>query len=101
VRSTAVPAWVLRGAPEPVLKLGRVAVDRRAQGRGLGTALVVDAFARAYAVSRQTPIAGLVTDPPAGVAGWLEGLGFRPVPWDSTAMLMPLGTIEALVEGSK
>jgi len=89
------------GRSLPILKLGRLAVDRPAQGQGLGTALLLDAFARTYAVSRRTPIAALVADPPLAAAGWLRGLGFLPVPGDASAMFVALGTIEALVERSR
>ena len=52
----------------PVLKLGRLAVDGPAQGRGLGTALVLDAFARCYAASaaRPGPRRSLADPPEAG-----------------------------------
>jgi GNAT superfamily N-acetyltransferase len=90
------------GGPGPILKLGRLAVDRAAQGRGLGTALVMDAFARAYAVSRHTPARALLADAPdAGVAGWLRELGFLSVPGDATALFVALGTIEALVADAR
>lgn len=86
------------GRALPILKLGRLAVDGPAQGRGLGTRLVLDAFARTYAISRHTPIAALVADPPAGAAAWLASLGFQPAPGDASAMFVALGTIEALIE---
>jgi GNAT superfamily N-acetyltransferase len=100
VRNAEAPLGTHRGEPEPVLKLGRLAVNQPAQGRGIGTALVMDAFARTYAVSRQTPFAALMADAPdARAAGWLRGLGFQRVAGDATALFVPLGTIEALVEG--
>jgi GNAT superfamily N-acetyltransferase len=83
----------------PILKLGRLAVNRPAQGQGLGTALVLDAFARTYIVSRRTPVAALVADPPPAAREWLRGLGFLPLPGDASAMFVALATIEALVEG--
>lgn len=81
----------------PILKLGRLAVDRPAQRNGLGAALVLDAVRRTYAVSRQTPVAALMADPPEAAAGWLRGLGFQRVAGDATAHFVALGTIEALV----
>jgi GNAT superfamily N-acetyltransferase len=100
VRNTEAPLKTRRGAPEPVLKLGRLAVDQPSQGGGIGTALVMDAFARTYAVSRQTPVAALMADAPdAKAAGWLRGMGFQPLAGDATALFVPLGTIEARVEG--
>jgi len=42
----------LPGYPVPVVHLARLAVDRTAQGRGLGETLLLDALERALAVSR-------------------------------------------------
>jgi GNAT superfamily N-acetyltransferase len=98
VRNAEGSVRVRRNTPVPILKLGRLAVDRTAQGRGLGTALVMDAFLRTYAVSRRVPVAALTADAPEAVAGWLRGLGFKPVPGDAAALFVALGTIEALVE---
>ncbi len=98
VRNAGGSLALRRNAPAPILKLGRLAVDRTAQGRGLGTALAMDAFARTHAVSRQTPVAALVVDAPEAVAGWFRALGFRPVAGDATALFVALGTIETLVE---
>jgi GNAT superfamily N-acetyltransferase len=102
VRRADASLRLRRDAPEPVLKLGRLAVDRSAQGRGIGTSLVMDAFARTYAVSRHTPVAALLADAPdAAAAGWLGRLGFRRVPGDATALFVALGTIEAIAEGDR
>jgi GNAT superfamily N-acetyltransferase len=91
-----------RSAPLPVMKLGRLAVDRGSQGRGIGTALVMDAFARVYAVSRHAPVAALlaVASEPR-CAGWLKGLGFQAVPGEGVVLFMPLGAIEAVVEARR
>ncbi len=46
--------------PVPVLVLGRLAVDRRAQGMKLGSALLQDAVKRAVGVSEQAGIRALL-----------------------------------------
>jgi GNAT superfamily N-acetyltransferase len=46
--------------PVPVLVLGRLAVDRRAQGIHLGAALLRDAIQRAHAVSKHAGIRALL-----------------------------------------
>lgn len=53
---------IRRNLPEPipVLVLGRLAVDRREQGRGLGGALLQDALHRALAVSQQVGVRALL-----------------------------------------
>lgn len=49
VERSAVPGKIRRNMPEPVpvMVLGRLAVDRRCQGRGIGRALIRDAMFRA------------------------------------------------------
>jgi GNAT superfamily N-acetyltransferase len=99
LRTAGAPLAIRRNAPVPVLKLGRLAVDGPMQRRGLATALLLDAFARSYAVSRHTPVAALIVDVPDTAAGkWFGQYGFRPVPADPTTMFVALSTIEALVD---
>ena len=51
-----------RNAPDPipVIILGRLAVDKRFQGRGLGTALLRDATLRTLAVSNAVGVKALL-----------------------------------------
>jgi len=99
LRTAGAPLAIRKNAPVPVLKLGRLAVDGPLQGRGLGTALLLDAFARCYAVSRHTPAAALIVDVPDAATGeWFVRFGFQASPAECSAMFVPLGTIETLLE---
>ena len=49
-----------RPDPCPVLLLARLAVDQRAQGRGIGAALLKDALLRAYKLSSEVGFAALL-----------------------------------------
>lgn len=49
-----------RPDPCPVLILARLAVDQRAQGRGIGAALLKDALVRAYKLSNEVGFAALL-----------------------------------------
>ena len=49
-----------RPDPCPVLLLARLAVDQRAQGRGIGAALLADALLRAYKLSNEVGFAALL-----------------------------------------
>ena len=49
-----------RPDPCPVLLLARLAVDQRAQGRGIGAALLKDALLRAYKLSNEVGFAALL-----------------------------------------
>lgn len=62
VANTAAAGNIRRNMPDPipVLVLGRLAVDRRAQGRRLGAALLQDAVNRAAAVAEQAGVRALV-----------------------------------------
>ena len=101
VRRANLPAGDRRNAPVPVLKLGRIAVDRSLQGQGIGTALLVDAIERTRAVGLHVPLAALVTDvPDPAAAGWFARLGFRPVPGRAGALVLPMVAIAALLAGA-
>ena len=65
-RSASTPwRWEQKNAgrrpdPCPVLLLARLAVDQRAQGRGIGAALLKDALLRAYRLSNEVGFAALL-----------------------------------------
>lgn len=78
---SAAPGPVARRAPDPVpaLLLGRLAVDRRHAGLGIGTALVAHVLATAVelnatAACRAVVVAALNAD----ARRWWEQLGFHP-----------------------
>lgn len=75
-----VPDPVLRRRlpdyPLPVLRLARLGVDRRAQGLGLGRALVRHALRLAVIQRDQVGCMGVVTDAKPGAVPFYEGLGF-------------------------
>ena len=63
VSPDVVPARVATGAgryPVPVVILARLGVDREAQGRGLGTALVRDALLQTAATSERVAVRALL-----------------------------------------
>lgn len=63
--------------PLPVLRVARLAVDERAQGRGIGKALLRAMFLLAHEMARSVGCVGCVVDAkPEAVASY-ERLGFR------------------------
>ena len=77
-RSTA-PDAVRRRAPDPVpaLLIGRLAVDERHAGQGVGTALVGHVLATAVELNRKAACrAVIVSAQHAAARGWWERLGF-------------------------
>jgi len=78
----AAPARLRKGAPDPIpaLLLGRLAVDERFVGLGLGTELVKHALATAVEVNTKVACrAVVVTALDQGVRSWWERFGFAPL----------------------
>ena len=92
--------------PLPVLRLARLGVDRRAQGLGLGRALVRHVLQLALAQRDVVGCVGVVTDAKADAVGFYEGLGFvrldgvreGTLHGDPTPMFLAIATIAAAVK---
>lgn len=104
VRRAEVPKAMGRNTPDPlpVILLGRLAVDRRWHGQGVARDLMLDAFDRTYAVSRQVGVVALVVHAlDEGLAGFYEKFGFRrsPQAGEELTFFKPLKDIAAEIEG--
>jgi GNAT superfamily N-acetyltransferase len=94
-----VPAALTRSLGRyevPVFRVGRLAVDRSVQGRGLGGDLLLAAGARAVAVA--TAVGGIALaidakDAPA--ARWYQRFGALPLLDDPHKLILPLSMIAA------
>lgn len=62
ITSHEAPGRLRRNMPDPIpmMVLGRLAIDRREQGKGLGAALLRDAVARTSRVAQDAGIAGML-----------------------------------------
>ena len=77
----------------PVTLLGRLAVDKRSQGRGLGKWLLMDALKRSFEVSLNIASYAVVVDPLDPVAEMFYAkYGFIKLP-DSGRMFLSMKTI--------
>ncbi len=65
--------------PLPVLRLARLGVDTRAQGLGIGKALLRHALGLALAQRDRLGCVGVVADAKPDAVKFYEGLGFRPL----------------------
>ena len=77
---SAAPEIVAKGAPDPVpaLLLGRLAVDRRYAGLGIGTTLTAHVLATAVELNEKAACrAVVVTALNANARSWWERLGFH------------------------
>jgi GNAT superfamily N-acetyltransferase len=80
--------------PVPAALLGRLAVDKRQQGRGLGQYLMVDALWRVLRASEELALYALVVDAKDDSARFFYlRFGFLAFPETPSRLFMPLGTI--------
>lgn len=88
-----VPGALRRNMPDPlpVVVLGRLAVDRRHQGQGLGRALVADALRRSLAARRLIGARALLVHAiDEQAAAFYRSLGFRPSPLSASTLMLQL-----------
>ena len=80
--------------PVPVLVLGRLAVDSRAQGIQLGAGMLQDAVSRAMTVSQNTGVRALLVqalnDP---ARGFYQHYGFVPSPHNPMTLMLCLNSL--------
>lgn len=82
--------------PIPVVVLGRLAVDRAQQGRGLGRALFRDAALRTLAAADIIGVRGLLVDAISDEArAFYVALGMSPSPLDPMTLMVTLGDLRA------
>ncbi|MBR8409088.1 MULTISPECIES: GNAT family N-acetyltransferase [Burkholderia cepacia complex] len=93
----ALPHEVARKLPRypaiPAVRMGRLAVDRRYRGRGLGAAMLVNALRRA--AGSEIPAVALTVDAKdEGAAAFYGHFGFQPLTHDPLALFLPLATVK-------
>lgn len=105
VEFARVPAALTRklGRYEvPVFRLGRLAVDRSMQGKGLGADLLLAAAARALAVSVEIGGVALAIDAKdAGAATWYRRFGAVELLDDPLKLVLPLDTIARAIKAGE
>lgn len=100
LRRDQVPKSVGRGGPReiPAILLARLALDRSAQGRGIGGALLGDAMERALLAADQVGARFLVVDALSERAtAFYVGCGFKRIP-DSMRLVLKFSDIAAAVQ---
>ena len=100
VAFAAVPADLARRLPRyplPTAHLGRLAVDRRFQGQGLGGILLADALKRVAALADQIGIHAVTVHAMDDQAkSFYEACGFGPFLDDPAHLFLPMATIRRL-----
>ncbi len=81
--------------PAPAVRVGRLAVDKRHQGRGIGVALLVDALQRAERLSNEVGIYGVVVDAKDDQAvRFYQKYGFHPLSNKPQTLFLAIKTIQ-------
>ncbi|AGX86926.1 GNAT family N-acetyltransferase [Candidatus Symbiobacter mobilis] len=76
--------------PVPVALLGRLAVDREFQGKGLGSILLADVCRKVHAASRTLAVAGIVVDAKSPSAStFYQHFGFLELPGQTSRLILP------------
>ena len=76
--------------PVPVALLGRLAVDKAFQGKGLGSILLADACRKVVQASQVLAVVGIVVDAKdEAAAAFYRHFGFVPLPGLPDRMLLP------------
>lgn len=92
---TDLPNTVAKKLPRyptvPVVRIGRLAIDHRYRGRGLGSALVIDAVARVLKADIAA-FALTVDAKDAAAAGFYRRVGFLPLETAGRILILPLAT---------
>jgi predicted GNAT family N-acyltransferase len=82
----------------PTTLLGRLAIDNRFQGQGIGKLILIDALKRSYEISKTIGSFAVVVDPIDQEAEhFYAKYGFIKLP-DSGKMFLPMKTISQLFE---
>ncbi|NQW36438.1 MAG: GNAT family N-acetyltransferase [Flavobacteriales bacterium] len=82
----------------PSTLLGRLAIDKNYQAKGVGKILLVDALKRSYLISKSMGSFAIIVDPIDNEAEWFDAkYGFIKLP-DSGKMFFPMKTVKQLFE---
>lgn len=104
IELTALPPRLAQRLPRyglvPTVLLGRLAVDRRRQGHGIGGFLLYDAFARVLRLRTEAGIWAIVVDAvDERTAAFYRRHDFEPMPADPHRLFMPIRRIARLAGG--
>lgn len=82
----------------PTTLLGRLAIDEKFQGKGIGKILLIDALKRSYQISEKIGSFAVVVDPiDKNAESFYEYYGFIKLP-DSGKMFIAIKTLKSLFE---
>jgi len=80
----------------PVTLMGRLAVNRRHQSKGVGEVLLLDGLERSFVHSSQVASFAVIVDAKEGAVEFYKKYGFLQLP-EGQRMFLPMATIKGLV----
>lgn len=81
--------------PIPAVRIGRLAIDLSAQGKGLGEFLLMDALSRAVRVSEEIAVFAVIVDAKDSQAkDFYLKYGFIPLQDQALSLFLPISTIK-------
>ena len=85
--------------PVPVVLLGRLAVAKSHQGKGLGAILIADALQRIVQASRMMAVFAVIVDALNDrVAEFYQQFGFIPLPSQPLKLFLSMDSVATLVD---
>jgi ribosomal protein S18 acetylase RimI-like enzyme len=99
---TEAPKKIRQGLPNPVpvMVLGRLAVDRRHAGRGIGPALLREAMQRTVQASEIAGLRALIVHAiDDDAVGFYAKYGFQVFPAGTPTLFLPIETLRAAIRG--
>lgn len=82
----------------PTTLIGRLAIDNKFQGQGIGKLILIDALKRSYEISKTIGSFAVIVDPiDQDAENFYDKYGFIKLP-DSGKMFLPMKTISQLFE---
>lgn len=103
-KSRLLPEALARGLPEsiPAVRLGRLAVDKRMQGQGLGKDLVLLAMKTTAESALGVGVAGLFVDAKDdSLARFYGKFGFVPLPDQPLALFLPMHHLRKTLQATE
>jgi GNAT superfamily N-acetyltransferase len=101
VARSEVPGKIRHGLPNPVpvMLLGRLAVDARHQGQGLGPAMLKEAMQRTMAIAQAAGVRALLVHAiDDDAVTFYQRYGFILFPADSRTLFLPIETLIAALQ---
>lgn len=84
--------------PIPVARIGRLAVDKKYHGQGVGGFILHDALSRILLLADNIGIFSVIVDAKENAKSFYEGYGFEPLKENGLIYFMPIKTIQSIVK---